>query len=197
MKVIGLTGGSGSGKSTISMLLKEMTKTYIIDADKIGHKIILKGQEAYYLIIRSFDRTILKEDGEINRRKLGEIVFSNKLFLNILNQITHPKIKEEIIKEINQVKKTPDFYDYIIIDAALLIESGLYELTDEIWAVYADVETRIQRIMLRDGLNRNDAKTRIHSQMPWKEMKKYADRIIDNGKDRELTKKQLRNIIER
>ncbi|HHW67209.1 dephospho-CoA kinase [Defluviitalea raffinosedens] len=195
MKIIGLTGGTGSGKSTVVLLLSQLTKAYIIDADKIGHQIILKGQPAYYDIIQHFGREILKEDGEINRKCLGKIVFSDKNSLKILNQITHPRIKEEILKKIEQIKKSYSSYNYIVIDAALLIEAQLHKIVDEVWVVYAEEEKRIQRIMKRDGLNMEQAANRIKAQMPWEEMKKYADQIIDNGKDEEFTLKQLKCIV--
>ncbi|NLM12928.1 MAG: dephospho-CoA kinase [Epulopiscium sp.] len=195
MKVIGLTGGSGSGKSTVVFLLSQLTKVYIIDADKIGHQIILKGKPAYYDIIQHFGREILNEEGEVNRKRLGEIVFSDKDSLNILNKITHPRIREEIIKTIKQIKQSSSSYNYIVIDAALLIEVELHKIVDEVWAVYADEEKRIQRIMKRDGIDIKQAENRIKSQMPWEEMKRYADRIIDNGIDTEFTNKQLKRIL--
>jgi len=195
MKVIGLTGGSGSGKSTVVFLLSQLTKVYIINADKIGHQIILKGKPAYYDIIQHFGREILNEEGEVNRKRLGEIVFSDKDSLNILNKITHPRIREEIIKTIKQIKQSSSSYNYIVIDAALLIEVELHKIVDEVWAVYADEEKRIQRIMKRDGIDIKQAENRIKSQMPWEEMKRYADRIIDNGIDTEFTNKQLKRIL--
>jgi dephospho-CoA kinase len=195
MKVIGLTGGSGSGKSTVVFLLSQLTKVYIIDADKIGHQIILKGKPAYEDIVQHFGKGILKEDGEINRKSLGEIVFSNKDSLNILNQITHPRIKEEIFREIEQIKESHSSYNYIVIDAALLIEIQLHKIVDEVWAVYTEEEKRIQRIMKRDGLGVKQAENRIKSQMSWEEMKRYADRIIDNSKDQDFTLKQLEYIL--
>ncbi|MDK2789268.1 MAG: dephospho-CoA kinase, partial [Epulopiscium sp.] len=111
------------------------------------------------------------------------------------NQITHPRIKEEILKKIEQIKKSYSSYNYIVIDAALLIEAQLHKIVDEVWVVYAEEEKRIQRIMKRDGLNMEQAANRIKAQMPWEEMKKYADQIIDNGKDEEFTLKQLKCIV--
>lgn len=196
MKIIGLTGGSGSGKSTVTRLLDQLTKIYIIDADKIGHQIILKGKPAYYEIIKEFGKNILKEDGNINRKLLGKAVFSNPTALDLLNRITHPRIREEILEKITQIKLSSCSYKYIIIDAALLIEVGLHEIVDEVWVVYADLENRIQRIMARDGLSKREAEDRIRVQMPWKEMKRYANRIIDNGQDKEFVKSQLCFILE-
>lgn len=196
MKVIGLTGASGSGKSMVTLLLSQLTEIFIIDADKIGHQIILKGNPAYYDIIQHFGSRILSDDGEINRKYLGELVFSNNTSLEILNQITHPRIREEIIREIKLIEDSSFSYNYIVIDAPLLIEVKLYDVVDEVWAVYADVETRIKRIINRDGISIEQALNRIKSQIPWEEMKKYAHRIIDNGKDMEYTKRQLKYIVE-
>ncbi|WP_058485058.1 dephospho-CoA kinase [Defluviitalea phaphyphila] len=195
MKIIGLTGGSGSGKSTVVTILSEMTTVYIIDADKIGHKIILKGNPAYYDIINYFGKKILKEDGEIDRKILGKIVFSDKNDLKKLNEITHYRIKEYIINTIKEIKKTPSLYKYIIIDAALLIETGLHTLVDEIWVVYARLEDRIKRIMERDNISEEQARRRINSQISWEELKKYANRIIYNEKNKEFLKEQLISIL--
>ncbi|HOA82298.1 MAG TPA: dephospho-CoA kinase [Defluviitaleaceae bacterium] len=195
MKVIGITGGSGSGKSTVASLLSQITSAYIINADKIGHDILKKGKAAYYPIVEKFGKSILNSDGEINRSKLGKIVFSNKNLLKTLNEITHPLIVQEILDIINEIKTNTNSYKYIVIDAALLIESGLHEVVDEIWLVYADEDIRVNRIVERDGITKEEAKQRINSQMLWEELKKYGDIIIDNGKDKEFTNEQINNIV--
>lgn len=195
MKIIGLTGGSGSGKSTVAILLSQIAHVYIVDADQIGHEIILKGKPAYYSIIESFGKDILKEDGEINRKKLGQIVFNDKCLLNTLNNIMHPLIKKEIMNIIKGIKNSGGSYHYIIIDAALLIESKLHIIVDEVWIVYAREDIRIKRIANRDNITESQAKKRIDSQMSWEKMKKYGDVIIDNGKNKEFTIEQLNIII--
>jgi len=195
MKVIGLTGGSGSGKTTVAVLLSQLTSVCIIDADKIGHEILKKGKPAYDAVLERFGEAILKADGEIDRKKLGQIVFANQSLLEILNKITHPLIIQEIIERIHQIKSSDKACKYIIVDAALLIESGLHKAVDEIWLVYAPEEIRLKRIAQRDGMTTEEARRRIASQMPWEEMKKYGDVIIDNGHNEAYTMKQLNHII--
>lgn len=180
-KIIGITGGSGSGKSAASSILKNKS-AYLIDADGVAHDIIKKGMPAYHEIIDCFGSTILNELFEIDRKKLASIVFKDKSKLVILNNITHKyiidSIKNDIEKNIYNIK-----YKYIVLDAPLLIETGLYKLADTVWLIYADFETRISRIMKRDSISRLAASDRINSQTPFDELQKYADVIINNNSD--------------
>ncbi|MGB9809751.1 MAG: dephospho-CoA kinase, partial [Caldanaerobacter sp.] len=180
MKVVGLTGGIGSGKSTVSRILSGLGAK-IIDADLVSREIMSKGQEAYNEIVDYFGEGILDERGEIDRKKLGLIVFGNEQKLKKLNEITHPKIIEKIKAMIVEAKKEGN-YRLIVVDAALLIETGLYQMMDEIWMVVVDIETQIKRIMARDGFSYEEALKRIRSQMPLEEKIKYADFIINNSK---------------
>lgn len=171
--IYGLVGGSGAGKSTISGLFKELN-AYIIDADKIGHKILEKDNLAYHEVISYFGNEILDADKNIVRKNLGKIVFNDKNKLDALNKITHKYIIEEIESRTTQHK-------IIVIDAAVLIESGMYKICDKIIVVYATEETRLQRIVERDGITVEMAKNRINSQLKFCEMLKYADIIVVNG----------------
>lgn len=194
MKVIGLTGGTGSGKSIVCTQLKKRN-AYIIDADKIAHDIIEKGQPAYKKIVSYFGKEILDEENNIVRKRLGAIVFSDKEKLNFLNKCTHQYIFEEIDFFIQKIKKCPNEYQYIILDAPLLIESNLTSVCDEIWVVYAKEEDRLKRIMQRDNITYEQAKNRILSQKGWEEYKKYADIIIDNSRDLKFLENQLNNLF--
>ena len=162
MKVIGVVGGMGSGKSTVVQIISEFTKAYIINADHIGHTILKKDHRGYIPVVEYFGTKILGEDGEINRSILGKIVFSDAKKLQALNQISHPLIYEYIKQEINIILQQ-GAYEYIIIDAALLIEIGLNFLVDEVWGVYAPIDLRIQRVMLRNGFSKQEAIKRISS----------------------------------
>ena len=186
--IIGLTGATGSGKSLISKQLKDKG-AFIIDCDKISHEIIKKGENAYKEIVNHFSHHILDEDKNIIRRKLGDIVFSDKKELKFLNECTHKYINEKVLSEIEYAKK--GLYKLIVIDAPLLTEAGLDRKCDKIWVVYADTETRIQRIIKRDGITYEQAKNRILSQKNWVEYKAFADVIIDNSKDLDYVKKQI------
>ena len=194
MKIIGLTGGSGTGKSIISEYLKQKGM-YIIDADKIAHGILEKGKPAYYEVLELFGDTILDEDKNIIRRKLGDIVFNDKEKLKKHTKCTHKHIIAEIRKLIKE--NMQKCYKAIVIDAPLLVEAGLHKQTDEVWAIYADTPIRIERIMKRDNITFEQAKSRIDSQMDWQELKKYADVIIFNNESVEKVKKDIDNILEK
>ena len=193
MKVIGLTGGTGSGKGMVSAFLSEKG-LYIIDADKIAHKIILKGEKAYDELVEYFGEEILDENGEIIRRKLGTIVFADgKEKLEFLNKCTHKHIYEKIEEEINFAKK--ENKKAAIIDAPLLIEGDFINLCQMVWVVYADENVRIKRIMARDLITEKQAKDRISNQKSWEVYKSFANEIIDNSGDFEKTKQQLEKLL--
>lgn len=187
--IIGITGGSGSGKSAISAFLK--AKGFlIIDADEIAHNIIKKGNKAYIEILKIFGNAILDNLDEIDRKKLGNIVFNDKNKLNLLTDCTHKHIIIEIKTIINN-----NLTKNILIDAPLLVESGLNKIVDEAWVVYSDISLRIDRIMERDNITYEQAKKRIECQMDWDELKSYADRIIYNNDDFNFTIKQIEQIL--
>lgn len=194
MKVIGVVGGMGVGKTTIVSLFKERNKIYVISGDEIGHKILRKDGRAYYSVIEAFGPLILDNNHEISRKKLGQIVFHDEAKLSLLNKITHPIIYDEIKKEIESTKSTNE-YDFIIVDAALLFEIGLDKLTDIIIGVYAEDSIRIKRIMQRDLFTEEEAKRRIKSQKKWEEYNKIPDYVIDTSFSIDYTKDQLAKII--
>lgn len=195
MRVIGLTGGIASGKSTISRHLKELGAV-VIDADRVGHAIMKKGKPSWLKIKDFFGEDILTEDGEIDRKKLGAIVFKDHSKLEILNTFTHGyivlKIKETIDKIHNKCNDK-----IVVVDAALLIEAGLYKIVDEVWLVVVDKELQLERLIDRDPLTSKEALGRIEAQMPTEEKLKYAHRIIDNTGDLEDTLKQVEEFWHR
>ncbi len=194
MKIIGLTGGTGSGKGFVSERLKAR-KAYVIDADAVAHEIIEKGRPAYKEIVDYFGSEILDEDGNIFRRKLGNIVFSDKDKLAFLNSCTHKYINMEIMRIIEEVKPQTNVYSAIIIDAPLLAEAGLVDICDDIWVVYADSEVRVKRIMERDSISEEQARNRIASQRSWEEYKELGAVIIDNSSDDENVERQLDAVL--
>lgn len=194
MKVIGLTGGTGSGKSIVSKELKARG-AYSIDADEIAHDIIQKGKPAYDEIVSYFGEEILDETKTIMRKKLGTIVFSDKKKLNYLNQCTHKYINDEICRKIEIIQKGAEKYSCILLDAPLLIETDLISLCDKVWVVFATEQQRIKRIMERDSITYEQAENRIASQKKWDEYEKYAHCVIDNSKDLDFLKKQLDHLF--
>lgn len=196
MKIIGIVGGMGAGKSTVIALLNEIQPVSYISADLIGHEILLKGQPAYEPIIQAFGKEILDEQGEIIRKKLGQAVFGNPEKVACLNEITHPLITKRVIERIKEAKQTAPGR-HIILEAALLLESGLVDLTDLVIAVYANSETRIKRVIEREGLEREQIIKRFKAQKEWKELEAAADYVIDNSVSLEETKHQIRQFLQK
>ena len=189
--VIGLTGGIATGKSTVSNILKE--KGYkIIDADKIAKDIVDINCPAYNDIVQYFGKNILNKDKSINRAYLAEKIFADQILREKLNEITHPRIIEKIKEEIEISNKE----DIIFLDIPLLLEIKdsfkEYDVyMDEIWLVYCDENTTVERLMKRNNLNYEEAMKRIKSQISIEEKRKLADTIIDNTGD---TDNLMRNV---
>lgn len=176
--IVGLTGGIASGKSTVSLILSRLG-AIIIDADKISRAIVSKGSPALDEIKSIFGDEMLLENGELNRRKLAELVFNDEAALKRLNQITHPRIISEIEKEI--YLNSLNFPDsVIIIDAALLIEMNMIQLVDEVWLVAVPLELQKHRLKRRDNLSSAEVERRIAAQMSREDKLRYADYVIDN-----------------
>lgn len=195
MKVIGIVGGMGAGKSTVVKLLNEIEPVSSISADLIGHEILLKGEPAYVPILDAFGYDILDESGEIIRKKLGQAVFGDEEKVRKLNEITHPLIMKRVMQRIEESKReTP--HRHIILEAALLLESGLVDLTDLVIAVYADVDVRIKRVIQREGLSEEQIVKRFNAQKEWTELRAAADYVIDNSVSLENTKKQISHILQ-
>ena len=188
MIIAGLTGGIATGKSTVSAILKECGAS-IIDADLIAHAVVKKGLEAYERIAAHFGTQILLPDGEINRPRLGNIVFNHPDEKEMLNQIVHPFVFEEMERQIREIKlRNPA--SVVISDIPLLIESGMHKKFSEIILVYVPEYLQIQRLMIRDDLSATQANTRIRAQMPIEEKKRFATKIIDNSDSLENTRNQ-------
>lgn len=178
---IGLMGNSGCGKSTVSLYLKEKG-AFIIDADRIAHSLIKPGEKCYNDIREEFGSGILNDDTTIDRKKLGDVVFNNRAKLERLNEISHKAIVDEILR-LRAEKLKDGKISLIVIDAPLLTETGLHRVCDRVWLVFAEYEKRIERIMKRDSITREKTEERFKNQTDFKELKKYADEIIDNSAD--------------
>ncbi len=180
MKILGLTGGIASGKSTVSQVFKELG-AYIIDADKVAHEIVEPGNPAWRDVIKHFGDEIINPDSTINREKLGDMVFGNEELLDALNKITHPRVMERFKDELQCIRaNNPDAI--VIMEVPLLYETHLERLCDLVIVVWLDRETQIKRLMLRDKISEEAAIKRIDSQMDLDEKAKLADYVIDNRK---------------
>lgn len=195
MKIIGLTGNIASGKTEVAKIFKELGAK-VIDADKIAREVVEPGEAAWQEVVEEFGGNILNPDGSINRKKLGEIIFNDDKKREQLNRITHPRIMTKLKETIDNYKK--ENVKLVIIEAALIVErGGLLKLIDELIVVSADAETQIERIMTRDGLRRDEALSRMESQMPISEKTKHATYIIDNSESLEETRKQVEEVWEK
>jgi len=196
MVVIGLTGGILSGKSTISGMLAEKGAV-IIDADQIGHKAYEPHTKTWQELVNTFGDTILKQNNEVDRKKLGDVVFADTHALERLNKIVHPHMRAVVQKELDHLKG--DGVAVVILEAALLIEAGWKDLVDMVWVSIAPEDVVLKRLRERGGLSEDQARARIQSQISSEERSKHADEIIDTDcqlsevKDRveELWKKLL------
>ena len=189
--VIGLTGGIASGKSTISAKLEQLGAA-IIDVDILARDVVSKGEIAYNRIVQCFGESILLPSGQINRKRLGGIVFSNKEKLALLNSITHPEVINKVQDRIRELKLSGK--RVIVVDAAILIEMGLHKYVDSVWVVIVDKETQVKRLIERDKFDYKDSENRINSQLTNDVRRKYADVIIDNNKSIEEVGKRLEEL---
>lgn len=192
MKIIGLTGGIGAGKSTVTNYLQSKG-FHVLDADRIARELVLPGSEALIEITAAFGEDMLLEDGGLNRKKLGQVVFHDPEKTKLLDGIMRDKILEilydQIVRFREQGESAASLADpeerfrnqVVFIDAPLLFESGLDQLTHENWVVDADDETRIARVMERDALSREEIEDRIRRQMQREEKLRRAQEVLDNS----------------
>lgn len=195
MKTIGLTGGIGSGKSTVSQILAELG-AFVIDADKVGHEIYLPGKEAWQQVTMAFGPDILAADQTIDRKKLGAIVFSSDESRKKLNSIVHPLMFKDMGRRIKE-KRAEGFTHPIVVEAAILIEANWLPLVDEVWVVVAGKDAVIERVAVQRGLSAKDTEARIASQLADTERLKHATLVITNDRSLENLKKQVNEVWDR
>ena len=179
MKIICLTGGIASGKSSAAKLLESLGAK-IIDADKLGHRSYQKGTLTYDKLVKAFGSKIIRSDGEIDRKILGTIVFKEKKLLRKLTDIVWPSIRLMAEREIEALKKT-DKETTIVFEAAVLIEAGWETIGTETWVIEVTPEVAIKRILLRDQISQSEAQARINSQLTNRERAAKADKIVTNN----------------
>ena len=188
MMIIGLTGGIGSGKSTVSDILKEQGIP-VVDGDLIAREVVEPHRPAYEEIVRVFGAEVLQQDGTLNRKRIGEIVFSDPEKLSMLNSITHKEIYRVILERLEYLKETGT--SLVFLDVALLFETGFDQLTDWVWVVDAPDAVRVERIQKRDGLKEEEILKRIQSQMSRELRNTKGNLVLDNSKSREELKAQI------
>lgn len=195
MKIIGITGGVGSGKSAVLDILEQDYQSFVVQADLVAHELMLPGNVSYKKIVNFFGEGILNEDRTINRKRLGEIVFSNQEKREILNSFVHPEVKNKIKEWIRDAEKKR-IYDFFIIEAALLLEDHYEEICDEIWYIYAKKEIRKERLKKSRGYSEEKIQNMMNSQLPEDVFRSRCNRTIDNSGGIQDTKEQIKKIVE-
>jgi dephospho-CoA kinase len=187
-----LTGGLASGKSFVAHALRDLG-CYLIEADELGHQVLLPGAEAYDAAVHEFGDGILDDDGHIERRRLAAIVFADPERLKKLNSFVHPAVRarqERMIAEIS----ARDPKSIVVVEAAILVETGSYKSFDRLIVVVCSPEMQIERAMKRDSATREQVIARLESQLPLQEKLRYADYVIDTSGTKEETLKQTREV---
>lgn len=191
MRVVGLTGGIGSGKSTVAALFQQQGAE-VIDADQPARELAEPGQPALQAIVDTFGRDILGPDGRLDRARLAAIVFKDTAARERLEAITHPRIRQRILEEIEQRRMRPGL---LLLDIPLLYERPRIEAVEVVVVVWVDGATQLNRLLARGGLDEEAARARIAAQMPLDQKKALADHVIDNSGTREETRRQVEALL--
>lgn len=178
MFIIGLTGGIASGKSTVAKMLVEKG-TYLLDADQLAREAVEPGRPAWQEIVEWLGESVLLPDRNLDRAKLGSIVFNDRRKLEKLNKIVHPWVGSRFMERSKEIE-AKDPRATVVYDIPLLIEAGMQKMVDLVLLVYVPRETQLKRLQERDGISRAEAEARLRAQKPLEEKKKQADVIIDN-----------------
>ena len=190
MRIICLTGGLASGKSTATQFLAEQG-AYIIDADKAGHRVYEPGTRAYREVIATFGDDLIDDDHQIDRKILGSKVFGNQDALEKLTDIVWPEIRRLVEADIAEIRST-DPEGIVVLEAAVLFEAGWQDIGDETWVIVVDREVAIERSMARDGLTREAIENRLQAQLSNEERIAKADIVMENNLDQQALIDQLR-----
>ncbi|HHX10643.1 MAG TPA: dephospho-CoA kinase [Firmicutes bacterium] len=194
--VLGLTGGIATGKSTVSRHLRRLG-AYVIDADKVAHQVTMPGTPGYLKVVERFGGEVVTPEGALDRKALGRIVFGDREALSALNSIVHPLVIEEthnMLDGLDRCFAGRGARACVVLDVPLLFEAGIDRICDEIWVVAVDLELQIKRLRERDGYSREEALSRIRSQMPLEEKTACADVVIDNSGSIEHTQRIVSSL---
>lgn len=190
--IIGLTGGIATGKSTVTGMLRERGIP-VIDADQIAREVVEPGKPAYAAIVQHFGREVLQPDETLDRKRLGEIVFSDESQRQKLNAIVHPEVRRVMLEEAKAAEQNGA--PIVFMDIPLLFESKLQYMVEKIAVVYAPPDMQLARMMERDELEEEQAVKRLRAQFPIDQKKQEADFLIDNSRTREETEKQVEDML--
>ncbi len=191
-RTFGLTGGVACGKSTVAGMFAELGAR-IIDADRLAHELIRSPRPAYHEIVQQFGFEILDSQGEIDRKRLGAVVFRDPEKLRALNAIVHPRVIERT-DQLAEAFHLQDPRAVVLVDAALLYEANLTDRFEKIIVAWCRPEQQLERLMAKTGLSREEAERRIAAQMPAEEKRRRADFVIDCSGDLELTRRLVTDL---
>jgi dephospho-CoA kinase len=178
--VIGLTGGIASGKSTVARQLAQLGAT-ALDADALGHEVYRSGRPAWHQLVDAFGSEIVDADGQIDRRRLGALVFTEPAAMKRLTDIVWPLMKQEMAGRLNRLRELDT--RIVVVEAAVLLEAGWQELVDEVWAVATSPQTAVSRLVQRTGASEDEARSRLAAQMNNEQRAARADVVIENNGD--------------
>ena len=189
MKIIGVTGGVGAGKSTVLNYLEKRYGAKLILADLVGHEVMEPGHEAYEQVVKVFGQEIVSEDKTIDRKALGAIVFADEKKRMILNRIIHPAVRQEILRRLEEAELL--HLSYVVVEAALFLEENYDAFCDETWYIYTDKKIRRQRLKESRGYSDERIDQIFHSQKTHEEFQKRCLFMIDNNGSEEETFRQI------
>lgn len=195
MKVIGITGGVGSGKTQVLSYIKDKYNCEVILADEVAHKVKEPGQLCYQELVRLLGRDILLPDGQIDRGRMAEKIFSDQKLLTEVNELIHPAVKEYNLRAIQTARKEKKL-DFLFIEAALLIEDGYGQLVDELWYVYAQEKVRRGRLKQSRAYSDEKIDGILKRQLSEEEYRRYCRVVIDNSGDLHSTYEQVDRKLE-
>ena len=180
--IIGLTGNSGSGKSTVAKIMAEYG-AYVLDADALSHEAMSPSGSAYDEIVREFGFQVLNSDKTVNRSALGDLVFRNATLKKKLESIIHARVIEKTVSETLKAKSLPNPPEFVIWDAPLLVEASMHIKCDAVWLVVSGEEDKLKRITARDGIDAGKARLRLQNQTDEETLRRHADEVIINDGD--------------
>ncbi len=193
-RIVGVTGGLGSGKTTVCDFLRQ-GRAPVISADEISRCLMRPGYPIYDRTVEEFGEDVLDADGQLDRRLLGARVFSDAEARRRLNGITHPAIVDEMRRQVSRAKGQGA--QVVVLDVPLLYEAGLEAMCDEVWVVWCRPEQQVRRVVQRDGLSEDEARRRLEAQMPLEQKVQRADRVIDNSGSKESLVAQVEEAWDR
>ncbi len=191
---VGLTGSIGVGKTFVTSVLAELG-CHVIDADAIAREVVLPGSKGLSRLVEAFGEAILHPDGTLDRGRLAALVFGNKKKLKLLNSLLHPYIIASQDQKVQELE-IRDPQGIVIVDAALMIESGGYKRFDKLIVVHCSPEVQVKRVMARNGLSIEEAEKRIRAQMSQEEKMVFADYLIDTSQGFEATREQTKIVFQ-